>query len=574
VPDTLPRIDNRVINPSFEVNTTGWYALASSAISRVTTHYWTGLAAGQGQATGTVAQYGLQTAAGVADATRILASPDEVLSFGARVQTALASQRGRLRIEWRNSSSAVISSVTGAWFNLTQGVANGAGWNRLSLEGEVAPAGTAFVTLYIEVGPTSGNASAGQNFRVDGVMASPGAALPAYVDGSLGTYHYWLGTAHASASYREAIVARQTYARRGMTRISARLYLADQANVLQADITSEGLEGKVSMNIHNPIKHVLALNGVDASAIEPYSSYVAPFLVLEDVQGSSEAYQMGLYICTPAKHQERQAFSLYTIEGRGLTWILANSYPSAPYTAAAGSNPVANVRAILDNHGLRHAIPDTADVFSGSITWDIDSSWLDICNDQLFADSYYSLWDDRAGVLKSRPYFELASAEPALQLYSGEGGIVTGVIEREGVYDTLANQIIVMKENLGGSPIRVIRTNNDPSSPVSVPNLGRTLPRLIKDSNIISVTQARTIARRELEIGTSFTNKLKVTTLPQPDREVHEVYDLAIYNSTGKPVGFGLWWCDSWEIGFTAKSATQVHHLKRLETYGWDEVYT
>lgn len=567
----LPRIDNRVPNPSFETNLTGWVSDPVGSITFITTSVtppnpWSGQSFAR--TTLTAAQPGMSilTPNSAVDAMRVIVAEGEPFSAGIRMRPRVAGLEGLVTVTWVNAAGAAISTVVGSDVVLTLDA-----WLRVAIEALEVPALAVAAHIRFTARTISGgNMGIGDAVEWDGAHASPTDELPAYVDGGLGTYHHWLGTAHASASYRETLAARQTAGRRGTTHVSARLYLSDKTGAILDDITPEGVSGRVTMNIHNPIKHSLVLAGRGMTEIEPFTSYVSPYLLLDGVE-----YPMGVYICTPAKLSHKQAYSLYSLEGRGLTWILANSYPSAPHTALIGTNPVTNVRAILDAHGLRHAIPSATVTLPVTITWDIDKSWLDIINEQLNGAAYYTLWDDLNGYLKSQPYFELATATPALQLYSGEGGIVTGAIEQEGVYDTLANQIIVMREASGSTPaIRVIRTNNDLSSPVSVPNLGRTLPRIIKDSNLISVTEARAVAKREIEVGTSFTNKLKVLTLPQPVREVHEVHDLAIYNALGQPLGFGLWWCDSWEIGFTAKEAVQAHHVKRLEAFGWDEVYT
>jgi hypothetical protein len=372
----------------------------------------------------------------------------------------------------------------------------------------------------------------------------------------------------------------QTKLSRGYTYLSGRLYLTDSKGNTLKEIKSQTLEGRVGASIHNEIKLSLSLRGLDLSEIVPFTSYVQPRLVMGDAYGNREEYPLGLYVCTPASKSHAHQRSTMSLEGRSLEWILANSYPSGVFTASAGSNPVAHVRTILDNHGIRHTIPDTTVTLALSRTWDVDKSWLEITNDLLGAAAFYTLHPDLEGWLTTEPYFELASAQPALSLFSGEGSSVIRTIEQDPVYDQLINKVTVYKENSQGSPIRVIRTNNDPDSEVSVVNLKdangnpRILHRVYKDSNIETVTEAKALARRLLEEGSSTLNRLTVQTFPLPERKLHEVYDLAIYNAAGASIGYGLWWCDGWEIGFTPRTAAMSHYLKRLEPYGWDEVAT
>lgn len=564
---TLPRIDNYIPNPSAEVNTTGWAALASTTLSRVTSWDWVGSASFSTVASAAVATIGMTTPTLVADANRVVIAADSPASLRSRVMTPQASRRARLVVEWRTSASALISTDTGAYVNLTANVPADV-W----LEGLVAPATTAFASVRVEFAALAGNVATSDTLLSDGIQLSPTETVQTYADGSLGTDFNWVGTAHLSRSWRDPITIRQTRARGGITCISSELWLANTDGTLIEDITPKALDGKVTANVNTTIKTALALTTLDPGYIVPYSSVVAPFINLTDVEGNTERHQVGLYITTPAKQSHRQTHSTGQLEGRGLEWILENDYVGSSYSVAAGANMVASAISLIAAKGLRYSIPASTAVMANAKTWPPDVSKLTIINDLLNGAGYYTLWADRFGVLKSVPYFELASAHPALQLYSGEGSLVIDVVEQEGVYDTLANKIIVYKENTQGASIRVTRTNNDPASAVSTVSLGRTITRVIKDTNIADVATAQAVAKRAIEEASAYTNKLKVTTLPVPDRELHEVYDLALYNAEGLPIGFGLWWCDSWELGFTAKSAKMVHNIKRLEPYGWDEV--
>lgn len=564
---TLPRIDNYIPNPSAEVNTTGWARLASSTLSRVTSWDWVGAASFRVVASAAVTTVGMTTPTLVSDANRVIIAAGSPASLRARVQTPQASRRARLVVEWRTSASALISTDTGAYVNLTANTPA-----TLLLEGLTAPATTAFASVRVEFAALAGSVAISDTLHSDGIQLSPTETAQTYIDGSLGTNHHWLGTAHLSPSYRDPITIRQTKARKGRTRISSELWLANTDGVLLENITPLALDGKVTANGNNTIKTALTLSTLEPGYIVPYTSVVAPIITLEDIEGAVERYQVGLYITTPPKQTHRQTHSVGQLEGRGLEWVLDNDYFGTSYSLAAGTNYIAAAIAIIAAKGLRYSIPASTLTLPAAKTWGPDVSKLDIINDLLNGAGYYTLWADRYGVLKSVPYFELASAHPALQLFSGEGSLVIDAVEQEGIYETLANKVIVYKENTQGSSIRVTRTNNDPASPVSTVTLGRTITRVIKDSNIADTATAQAIARRAIEEAASYTNKLKVTTMPVPDRELHEVYDLALYNADGAPIGFGLWWCDSWELGFTLKSAKMVHNLKRLEPYGWDEV--
>lgn len=367
--------------------------------------------------------------------------------------------------------------------------------------------------------------------------------------------------------------ASQAPAFRGKTTVSAELWRYTLAGEPLEDITHAALSGKVTMNSNADIKGSLSLKIRALNLVTPFVDQIAPFLIIADANGQSQRYQMGLYAIPPGKESHTQLASTLTLEGRDVTWYLANNYPTGVVNYSAAANVIDTVKSICTAHGLNVNLPSSAHTFGKARTYHPDKSWLQIVNDMLNGIGYYTIWADRFGTVKSIPYFELAGAQPTLELYSGEGSMVINTIEQEGTYEGLANRVVVYKANTQGDPIIASRTNSDPVSPISTVSTGRTITRLIADSNLADQATANAMAKRYLEESASYTKKMKVTTLPVPDRDLHEVYNLSIYNDADEVIAFGKWWCDQWEceIGFRPVSATMTHHIKRLEPYGGDE---
>lgn len=567
---TLPRIDNLVPNPSAEVNTTGWASGGTPVLSRSLSYKWSGDAAFITTVGSAVASTAILTPNSAVDANRVQVTAGQDYSIGARFWVNNANRRGQIQCTWVNSGGGAISTDSGTITALTLNA-----WTLVKLEGLTAPVGAVAAHLRLTTSPSSGNLLAGEVCPVDGVHMSPTPALPAYADGSLGlvaSHYHWTGTAHLSPSYRDAITAQTGAVSRGVTRIGARLYLADASGNYLEDITSEGMDGRVMANIHNTIKMSLALSGLSYSQIEPYTSYVAPVLRLQAPGQEAVETQLGLYVCTPSRKSHRESFSSYSVEGRDLTWLLANTFFPGTWTLDVGESPVAEAAAIIGDMGLQAAFPASSLVAVQAVPFPGNRSKLEIVNALLEMAAYYTVWAENQ-ILMSMPYRTMAEVEPSLQLYSQEGGIVTGIIEEEGTYETLANRVIVYKERPGMSPIRFQQTNEDPSSAISTVNLldpsgnPRIITKLITDTQIQTLAEARALGNRVLEESASFTKKLRVNTLPEPGRSLHEVYDLNLYGSDGRPVADGKYWVDAWEVGFTPRSAVMTHNLKRLEPF-------
>jgi len=513
------------------------------------------------------------------DANRVQVTAGLTYSMGARFWANNTFRQGKITCHWVNAAGATVGSVFGTNVALVNG-----SWTLVKLENLLAPPGAVAAHLVFTHSSTSGTLLSGEVCPLDGVQVSPTEELPAYVDGSLGPQYGWSGAAHLSPGYRNAVTIRQTKATRGATRVRARLYLATKDGTYLEDITEEGVSGVVAMNIYNPVKLSLALSGMEAegsSKIQPWLSYLAPVLELETAEGEVTSNQLGLFVPMPGKRSHQETYSTFQLEGRDLSWLLQNSHHAGPYSILAGENYIATAASLCAVAGLPASFPASSVVASESRTWSPAVDKLTILNNLLNAAGYYTAYPIlSSGRLTSQPFLSLLNTEPALHLYSEEGGLVTGVVEQEGVYEKVANRIIVYKERPGSSPIRVQRTNNDPSSPTSTANWRdangnpRVVTRLVKDAQVESMTEARALAVRLLEESASFTNKLKLSTLPLPDRTIHEVYEMGLYQSAGKPVATGIYWVDAWELQFSSKTAKMSHQLKRVETYGWEEDFS
>lgn len=359
---------------------------------------------------------------------------------------------------------------------------------------------------------------------------------------------------------------------RGHLDIDAELWRANVAGQLLDNLTPYGLTGEVTQNVHNAVKGGLSLTTLAlGEELEPYADCLVPIVSVTDANGQTTRARQGLYPFLPPKQMHQSTHSEATVQAHDVAWLLANDGYDQPYNVAAAVDPIATVRGIIESLGLRHNIPDTDQLTPHALTYPTSFSKLEICNALLNAAGYYTLWADRFGVLRSRPYFTLATAQPALQLYSGEGSPVINAIEEEGTYEGLANRVVIYKEGAGEEPdISVTLTNNDPLSPISTVRTGRVITRWEQNADITSVEAAEALARRLLEESASYTKKLKVTTLPLLERELHEVFELAIYNDQNEAVGFGLWWCDGYTLRFNPAiaQAEMVFDLKRLEAFG------
>lgn len=185
---------NLVLNPSFEVNTTGWTQF-NGTVTRVTTDSYFGVACAQHVAT--------VTGAGSFFNTRnttysIPITPGNSYTISAYFKRTVGSRTNRIIIVTRGTvNGAAVETFNGSTINPTN-------WTRTSIT--VTPTNAS--SLFLEINLASATTGAiGDTFLVDGVSCVAASTNDFYWDGSLSDIPYsrrpelaWTGTAHNSTS--------------------------------------------------------------------------------------------------------------------------------------------------------------------------------------------------------------------------------------------------------------------------------------------------------------------------------------------------------------------------------------
>lgn len=158
---------NLVTNYSFNTNVTGW-AATFGAVARITTPT-------PFEGTGALQAFNSSTPP-AGPYTEVAVTAGNYYTFSGHGRVTLSGESLSAKIEWRNASGTVISSVTGAPVPLTANA-----WGRASVTGS-APSG-ATVARLIFIGPAGFNAK----LDLDGIQGDPGPDLLAYYGAAYST---------------------------------------------------------------------------------------------------------------------------------------------------------------------------------------------------------------------------------------------------------------------------------------------------------------------------------------------------------------------------------------------------
>ena len=173
---------NWISNPSFEVDTTGWSAVAGATLSRDTVNYRSGIASLKVvNSSGSAAQY--------SNLPLVAGSGFYTISAYVKLETGATTANYFIRqLQYENIDGPTVAagnigiqslSVTGNWVRLT---------------GTISKAATA---NYLNLRIVTASTTSGDIFYVDDVMVEKGNTAGTYFDGDIG---FWAGTPHASFS--------------------------------------------------------------------------------------------------------------------------------------------------------------------------------------------------------------------------------------------------------------------------------------------------------------------------------------------------------------------------------------
>lgn len=193
--EVLPTRTNLILNPSIEVNTTGWIG-SGATLSRITTDSFIGNAAAQLVCLNVGNNRGLLGAGGAT--YRVPVVTNDTFTASAYVKNTVGTRNIFMQLRGYAGASGGANLQS---FTSTIAV-NPTGWTRLTVTGTFTNASVAFADLYIR---TISTGAIGDTFLVDGIMMEKAPApVGTYFDGSLLATQpvYWTGTPHDSTSVR------------------------------------------------------------------------------------------------------------------------------------------------------------------------------------------------------------------------------------------------------------------------------------------------------------------------------------------------------------------------------------
>lgn len=282
-------------------------------------------------------------------------------------------------------------------------------------------------------------------------------------------------------------------------RVSPGLEVVDESGTVLEDVSDRLVAGSVSHSNYATIHGTCKLRLL-APPLAWQSARVRPFLTLTS-QGVEARFDLGVYLTSTPRRQVDAAPETFEVEGYGLLSIL-DTLTGTTYRVAAGTNVVAAVQAILDDHGAGtpHFIEQDDEVLASDRIYPLDeeTTWLRVVNDLLASIGYRGLFEDWTGRYRSEPYRAPASQAPEWVYGTDERTtILHPERAQEADYFDAPNRWVFVRQDPGDgvaepSTPDVYEVTNQTDGPTSIGARGRTITRV----EFLDVTSSAALVSR------------------------------------------------------------------------------
>lgn len=337
----------------------------------------------------------------------------------------------------------------------------------------------------------------------------------------------------------------------GLVQVRGQVFRSNKNNDQLDELTSYVLNGRVTLDINQPVPWTFQADITTPSILTPYVDCLMPVLTTYQ-DGSTKSGQLGLFMVMPSPQTSTALITTGKIDGRGLEWVMSVDAVTDTYNVAAGVDYLSAVADVIQTSGItRYSLPPSGVLTPGPFSWKHGTSKLAIINELLAGAGYYPLTSDRTGRLTSWPVPDLLTVAPAAS-YTVANAQVVDAVEFQPLLDRFCNKVIVIADDAKRHVFATVLTNSNPANPTSTAALGITICKVLQMPKAATTTQTSIMAHRLLDEGSAIYSQIRIKCLPDPTRNPREVVAVALTDELGSVVASGNYFCTGMSHGFTA----------------------
>ena len=335
------------------------------------------------------------------------------------------------------------------------------------------------------------------------------------------------------------------------------------------------VQGTIEYNQDTEIKRKLSMQVSHPDRLRPWHDWLIPVITMADGSGWVESRPKGHFLVTPPSTELTPARLEGAFEAKDVCILLANWSFDDAVTLPAGTNCGAAAREIALNAGLSAThltLPDTPMNLLSDYSIDPGDSALRHINDLYNMASWFTVWSDDYGIIRTAPYQLLGEATPSLKLSTHEGQTrLVPPIRSEPEWGRLRNKQTVRNISPDRDPIFYTATVTNPEHPLyHDPNDPETFPFIlagepVDDSQIETIEQAKAQAEMLIDQGASFYRRLTVQSVIDLGCDAHQVIELDVRHE-GEDYS-GAWSRRTWSLSLHGAKGIITSELNRVERW-------
>jgi hypothetical protein len=339
--------------------------------------------------------------------------------------------------------------------------------------------------------------------------------------------------------------------------VEKKLYRATQDNEWIEDITEPMVGGSVEWNADRGagVKMSAEFSLTDRTIVAHHADWLAPVLTLTWDDGVVEEQQFGLFLADWPEDALMSTWGMSDLQGFDPTWRLWNSVLRDTKNVALGANRIDFVTGLMTEAGwTRYDLPPSSSTFDVARSWFPPERRYDVAAKVLESMGWYHPFADMTGYIRSRPYTDLATAEPVMTITEEDP---IGEVKVIPTTTTLANIIVVRKPGIAEDDGLVgIAENADPFHPLSTVNR-EPIVREIQVQEIQTQAEADEIALEYLREASSYYRVLQITLSPGVWPRPYQVVDVRLHSEVWGCM-CGRYHIREWKVGFAPSDNIEI----------------
>lgn len=337
--------------------------------------------------------------------------------------------------------------------------------------------------------------------------------------------------------------------------------LLDEGNALIRRLTNVHSSGnRVSQNMLAQIKRVAQFTLVeDGQPINYLKDRIRPIMKIKSGTQWIK-FPLGVFLLSaPTRITEGQRV-LRQIDAYDLTQILVDDKVTTEYEIQEGYNIKEAVIEVLENADVYYYnIDDTDKVVPRTLIYDIGTPKIKIINDLLSMINFTPIHVDENGVFTSRLYIPPVDRPTDYFYRTDKDSVIYSDAEEELDLFEVPNVFVVVRTNEEEPPLSSTVINDDPNSPVSTINRGRSIVDFreiddIADQEALDAYVERIAFEAQLKYG-----RIRFNSALMPIHGYSDVvqFDFGSLGISGKYLEL------SWEMDLTV-NGVMSHELRQV----------